>query len=431
MGLLKAAGAAIGSTLHDQWKDVISCENMGNDILMMKKTTDTGVISNKSIIRVVPGQCAVIMQNGKVLDATAEEGDYTFDQSTTPSFFAGNFGAVFKDMWQRFTFGGGTPNKQCVYYFNTKEIIDNKFGTATPVPYQDWSHPVPNQMTGGVTPLAVKVKCYGKYTFKIVDPATFLHEITGTADVYKKDDIVEQMRSEVIAVFQNILNELGTDKYKVPVLELPSQTDEIKQMMDERVFDEPIRRRGLSIVVFAVESVTLDEKSEEYIQHYILSSNANLQQGKLTEAYADAVKAAAENKSGSMNGFMGIGMMNMAGGNVFGAMGQNVANNTNTGANQVGAGAVSPEVQAQVAAAQKPVQPQAPAETPQEAPAEEVKTETTESNEWKCPKCGTVNTGKFCTECGEQKHEEKTCPKCGNVVDENQKFCPECGEKLQ
>ena len=396
MGLIKAAVKSIGSTLHDQWKDIISCENMGNDILMMKKTTDTGVISNKSIIRVMPGQCAVIIQNGKVLDATAEEGDYNFSDSATPSFFAGNFGAVFKDMWNRFTFGGDVPNRQDIYFFNLKEIMDNKFGTATPIPYQDWSHPVPNQMTGGITPLAVKVKCYGKYTFKISDPSIFLREISGTADVYKKDDIVEQIRAEVIAVFQNILNELGTEKYKIPVLELPSQTDEIKEMMDEKVFDEPIRRRGLSIVVFAVESVTLDEESEKYIQNYILSSNANLQQGRLTDAYADAIKSAAENDSGSMNGFMGIGMMNMAGNGIFGNTNQNIANNSNTSQNQVNSSIVNKD-----------------------------------EKEWKCTKCGTVNTGKFCTECGNKRNEEKVCPKCGNKVEEGQKFCDECGEKIQ
>ena len=404
MGLFKAAGEAIKTAMHDQWKDIISCENMENNILMMRKTTDTGQISKKSLIRVLPGQCAVIIQNGKVLDATAEEGDYQFDESATPSFFAGNFGAVFKDMWQRFTFGGGTPNKQSVYFFNLKEIMDNKFGTATPIPYQDWSHPIPNQMTGGVSPLAVKVKCYGKYTFKISDPALFLREIAGTADVYKKDDIVEQMRAEVIAVFQNVLNELGTEKYKIPVLELPSQTDEIKEMMDEKIFDEPIRKRGMNILVFAVESVTLDEESEKYIQDYLFSSNANLQQGRLTEAYADAVKSAAENKAGTLNGFMGIGMMNMNGNGIFGNMMQNINNNSQTGQSQVNS---APN--AAVVNAQKPA----------------------ENNTWKCAKCGAVNTGKFCSECGEPKPSKKVCPKCGKEVEEGQKFCNECGEKLQ
>ena len=216
MGLFKAAGEAIKTAMHDQWKDIISCENMENNILMMRKTTDTGQISKKSLIRVLPGQCAVIIQNGKVLDATAEEGDYQFDESATPSFFAGNFGAVFKDMWQRFTFGGGTPNKQSVYFFNLKEIMDNKFGTATPIPYQDWSHPIPNQMTGGVSPLAVKVKCYGKYTFKISDPALFLREIAGTADVYKKDDIDFQDTSKCeVYEFSDyrFLTEAGAEVY--------------------------------------------------------------------------------------------------------------------------------------------------------------------------------------------------------------------------
>ena len=397
MGLIKAALNAIGSEFHDQWKDLISCENMENDILMMRKTTDTGVISKKSIIRVMPGQCAVILQNGKVLDASAEEGDYIFDESTSPSFFAGNFGAVFKEMWQRFTFGGTATNQQAVYYFNTKEIMDNKFGTATPIPFQDWSHPVPNQMTGGMIPLAVKVKCYGKYTFKISDPALFMKEIAGTATIYKKDQIVEQMRTEVMSVFQNVLNELGTEKYKVPVLELPSQTDEIKELMDEKVYDDPIRKRGLSIVVFAVESVSLDEKSENYINQYILSANSNMQQGTLTEAYAQAVKNAASNSNGAANGFMGIGMMNMAGNGVFGATTANASNG----------------------AAQNIAQNQ------------NMQANTKQADSWKCSKCNSENTGKFCSECGTPKeNQDKVCPKCGNKIEGNHKFCPECGEKL-
>jgi membrane protease subunit (stomatin/prohibitin family) len=265
-----------------------------------------------------------------MVDASAEEGDYIFDESVQPSFFAGNFGAVFKQMWQRFTFGGATADQQAVYYFNMKEIMDNKFGTATPIPYQDWSHPIPNQMTGGMLPLSVKVKCYGNYTFKISDPSLFMHEIAGTAAIYKKDQLIEQMRSEVISVFQNVVNELGTEKYKVPVLELPSQTDEIKEIMDEKIFDEPIRKRGLTIVVFAVMSVTLDEESDEYIKKYNLSANANMQQGTLVEAYSEAVKGAAKNSNGAANGFLGVGMMNMAGNGIFGG----AINNANTQAAQ-------------------------------------------------------------------------------------------------
>ena len=141
MGLILAAAGAIGSTMHDQWKEAIRCGDMDNNTLMKKVTTPNGVISNGSTVIVGPGQCAIIYDNGRVVDATAEEGVYTFDTSGTPSFFAGQFGAVFKEMWQRFTYNGASAKQQAVFFFNIKEIIDNNFGTSTPVMFQDWSHP--------------------------------------------------------------------------------------------------------------------------------------------------------------------------------------------------------------------------------------------------------------------------------------------------
>ena len=206
MGLIKAAVGAVGSTLHDQWKDYIRCEDLGNDILMKRVSTPNGIISKDSAIQVSPGQIAVIFESGKILDATAEEGIYTFDQSSSPSFFAGQFGKVFKEMWARFVYNGAPSKEQAVFYLNAKEIMDNKFGTPAPIPFQDWSHPIPNQMTGKETALRVQVKCFGKYTFKISDPAVFMSKIAGTAEEYRKDEICEQMRSEVIGSFQNVLN---------------------------------------------------------------------------------------------------------------------------------------------------------------------------------------------------------------------------------
>lgn len=411
MGLIKAAVGAVGGTLKDQWKEAIRCEDLGNDILMMKKTTPTGVISNKSTIIVGPGQCAIIYDNGRVIDATAEEGFYTFDNSSSPSFFAGQFGATFKEMWERFTYNGATAKQQAVFFFNTKEITQNKFGTPAPIPYQDWSHAIPNQMTGQITPLRVEVKCFGTYTFKIVNPAVFMNEIAGTADVYRKSQIIEQIRSEVIATFQNVLNELGNANNKVPVLELPSQTDEIKQVMDEKVFDEPIRRRGLSIEVFAVESVTLDAESEKKIDDYELSSNAMMQQGKLVGAYANAVQDAANNANGAANGFMGIGMMNMASGGVMG------------GATQ------GPWQNAQPVQSVMNNQPVAPVQEQQ--PAQENIVTSNNSNGWVCPNCNTTVTGKFCAECGTKRPEGKFCSNCGVKLSETAKFCGECGTKVQ
>ena len=402
MGLIKAAVGAVGSTMHDQWKEAIRCENMPNDVLMVKKTTPNGVISNKSTIIVAPGQCAIIYDNGRVIDATAEEGVYTFDESSTPSFFAGQFGAVFKEMWQRFTYNGASAKQQAVFFFNLKEIIDNKFGTPAPIPFQDWSHPIPNQMTNTITPLRVEIKCFGKYTFKIVDPALFMNTLAGTADVYRKDELVEQLRTEVMAVFQNVANELGTEKYKVPVLEMPSQTDEIREMMDEKVFDAKIRERGIEIVCFAVESVTLTDESAKKIDDYELSSNSYMQQGRMVGAYSNAVENAAKNENGAANGFMGIGMMNMATGGMATGAANGVWNQNNDASRM-------------------------------DLSKKEDKDSSTDETAggWTC-ECGHVNPadGKFCSECGKAKTSKKICNKCKMPNEPTNKFCNNCGERL-
>lgn len=388
MGLIKAAVAAVGSTLHDQWKEYIRCDDLGQDILMKRVSTPNGVISKDSAIQVAPGQIAVVFQNGQILDATAEEGIFTFNQSTSPSFFAGQFGAVFKEMWGRFTYNGGTFKEQAVFYINAKEIMDNKFGTPAPIPFQDWSHPIPNQMTGSISPLRVEVKCFGKYTFKISDPAVFMSRVAGTAEEYRKDELCEQMRSEVIGAFQNVLNELGNSEHKTPVLELPSSTDEIKKVMDEKVFDQPIRNRGLNIVGFVVESVTLDDESNQKIDNYELSSNQFMQQGTLTGAYANAVQDAAKNEAGAMNGFLGVGMMNMASGGMMGGAAANAVNP------QFNSGNTQPYDPYANQAAEQLNQARAVAANAQ-AQA------TAVQNTNFCPNCGNPTSGSnFCPNCG-------------------------------
>ena len=394
MGLIKAIAGSIGGTLRDQWLDLIKCDNMDMETLMVKQTTKSGQISKNSRIIVAPGQVAVIYDSGSVLDATAEEGVYTFDKSSSPSFFAGEFGPVFKEMWQRFTYGGTPAKEQAVFFFNIKEILDNKFGTATPSPFQDWSHAIPNQMTNSLSPMGVNVRCYGKYTFKLDDVAIFMRNHAGTANVVKKKDITEQMRSEVMAAFQNVLNEMGNSKHRVPVLELPSYTDEMKQVMDERVFDEPIRARGVRLVSFAVESVSLDEASQAKIDRYEYSSNTMMQQGKII----DVMETAAGNEAGAGNAFIGLGMMNAGTGGMTGGAMQNAWNNQGQQTNY------------------DPYAPQGGGAQPKGVP---------------CPKCGTMITGKFCPECGTPAPAPKAamkCPKCG--AESTGKFCPECGTPL-
>ena len=418
MGLIKAIVGSIGGTLSDQWLDLIKCDNMDMDTLMVKQTTKSGQISKSSRILVAPGQVAVIYDSGSVLDATAEEGVYTFDQSSSPSFFAGEFGPVFKEMWQRFTYGGTPAKEQAVFFFNIKEILDNKFGTATPIPFQDWSHPIPNQMTNSLMPLGVNVRCYGKYTFKLDDVAVFMRIHAGTANVVKKADITEQMRSEVMAAFQNVLNEMGNSAHRVPVLELPSYTDEIKQTMDGKVFDEPIRARGVKLVGFAIESVSLDDASQQKIDRYEYSSNSMMQQGKII----DVMETAAGNEGGAAGAFMGLGMANMGSGGMTGSVMQNAWNG-----GQGGQTNYDPYKQGSQAARQGVPCPKCGTTvtgkfcpecgTPAPAPKTTVK----------CPKCGTESTGRFCPECGEPLVAvgPKRCPKCGTEV--TGKFCPECG----
>ncbi|MDD6224216.1 MAG: SPFH domain-containing protein [bacterium] len=384
MGLIKSIVSSVGGTLHDQWQDLIQCEDMGNNILMKKVTSKTGQISKGSRIMVAPGQVAVIYDSGAVVDATAEEGIYEFDQSSSPSFFGGQFGQVFKEMWQRFTYNGTPAKEQAVFYFNVKEILDNKFGTATPIAFQDWSHPIPNQMTGSLSPLRVDVRCYGKYTFRIADPSVFMRIHAGVSDEVTKDEITEQMRSEVIGAFQNVLNELGNSAHKVPVLELPSQTDEIKKTMDENVFDEAIRNRGLQLVGFIVESVSLDAESAKKIDNYELSSNSMMQQGTLVGAYASAVQDAANNAGGAAQGFMGIGMMNMTSGGMMGGVSQAPFAN---GGNVVSS----------------PVDPFQKVEQTQPASEPEMRSsEGVVQGPKFCSDCGTAVTGKFCSNCGKK-----------------------------
>lgn len=224
-------------------------------------------------------------------------------------------------------------------------------------------------MTNTITPLRVEVKCFGKYTFKITDPAVFMREVAGTADVYYKDDICEQMRSEVQASFQKVLNELGNSENKAPVLELPSYTDKIKEIMDKKVFDQNIRDRGMSIKSFIIESVTLDEESNRKIDNYELSSNNYMQQGAIVGGMSKAVVDAANNSNGAATGMMGVGMVNMASnGMMNNAMGAAFGNTEGSKAD------LSGEQKKETS-----------------APAGKMNF---------CPNCGTKASGKFCSNCG-------------------------------
>lgn len=399
MGLIKSAMESIAGTLADQDKTAINCPDMGNHILMVKRTNQNGIIRNKSRIIVNPGQLAVLVDNGRVIDATAEPGVYEFLTDAAPSFFAGNFGAVFKEMWTRFTFGAATYQDQAVYFMNVKEIIDNGFGTPAPVMYRDWEHSMLDaRRPGQYVPMRVGIRCAGNYTFQIDRPDIFLQVIGGNTAIYEKDELCTQMRMEILASFSALLNSLCSEQNKINPLDLPSQSYNIKAMMDSQVFDQAIRNRGMRIVGFNIVSVTFDEESKRKIDEFELSGDSFAQQAKLT----DAAILAADNAGGAGVGFMNLHMMNSAMGSMFPqtmpapTMAQN-AQQVHSQAPFAAAAAV------QGAAAAQGVP---------------------------CSKCGAAVSGKFCAECGTPAPvpaaaAAKFCSNCGAAI--NGKFCAECG----
>ena len=422
MGLIKAATSAIGSTLHDQWKEALRCEEMGSDILMKKVTTPNGVISNGSTVIVGPGQCAIIYDNGRVIEATAEEGIYTFDASSTPSFFAGQFGDVFKEMWQRFTYNGASAKQQAVFFFNLHEIPGATFGTSHPIEFSDWTRKIPNAMCPGeFQPLLVSIRSHGTYTIQITDPALFMQEIAGVADVFRADELFGidskwgmQMRSEAEEVLSEVVQEIGTQEKPISVEKLGALRSEIKDIIAERDFKQGVEKRGIKIVNFNIKGVVLTEEAKKAVQDYQLASNSMMQQGKLVGSYANAVEGAANNANGAANGFMGIGMMNMASNGI------------------VGGAAAGPWTNQAPGSVAQPAQPvQQPQQQPAQSTQAVVSTPVATSEEWECPSCKVKCSGKFCQECGTKKPEVKKCANCGKVLGENEKFCSECGTKAE
>ena len=236
--------------------------------------------------------------------ATAEDGIYTLDTSSTPSFFAGQFGDVFKEMWQRFTYQGSTAKEQFVLFFNIHEIPGATFGTSSPIDFSDWSRPTPNRMVPGtMQPLLVAIKCHGTYTFTIENPALFMEKVAGIADEFRARDLIDmnskwgmQLKKEAESIFSEVIQELGTQEAPVPVEKIGSLRTEIKDIIEERNFKQACEERGILITNYTVAGVQLTDESKEDIKKYQSASNTFMQQEKLVDAYANAVQDAAKNE---------------------------------------------------------------------------------------------------------------------------------------
>ena len=377
MGLIKSALTSVNSTLHDQWEEYITCDSLDTNTLVVKKTTENGIISNKSRIQVAPGQVALIFDSGKILDATAEEGIYTFDQSSSPSLFAGQFGEMFKEMWERFKFNGAPSKEQAIFYINTKEIIGNKFGSSSPMSYPDPEYK------------NIYIRYFGVYSFRIADPFAFFSNVVGNIkDVYTKDELMEQANAEFVSALDVALQECAGDG--IVFSSLPSKQLVIAEHMNEALDTKWKQLRGMEVVSVAIEKITPDDESRERIQKFDNASMYGKEEyaaGRMVDATATAMENAASNTNGAAGAFMGLGMMN-------GAMG---------GMNN-------------------------PLEYVKK---KEEKSESVKANGIPCPKCGSIESGNFCSQCGTKIEvpTEKYCTNCGEIVKGN--FCSKCGTKAE
>ncbi|MBQ4603407.1 MAG: SPFH domain-containing protein, partial [Clostridia bacterium] len=319
MGLIKAGIGALGSVLADQWKEFFYCDSLENDVLMVKgqkrisgRSSNTkgsdNVISNGSGIAVADGQCMIIVEQGKVVEVCAEPGQFTYDSSTEPSIFSGKLGdsikETFKLIGKRFTYGGDTGKDQRVYYFNMKEIMDNKFGTANPFMFE-----VVNKRIG--MSRTVQVRCNGIYSYKITDPILFYTKIAGNvSDEFRREEIDMQLKTEFISALQPAFAKLT--ELELRPAQIPAHTTELKDAMNAALKVEWTDRRGISVESIALNPITLTEEDMKKINQMedaaTMGSNPFMMAGRMTDAQANALEAAASNEAGAMTGFMGMGM---------------------------------------------------------------------------------------------------------------------------
>jgi len=392
MGLIKAALGSAGGILADQWREYFYCDSLDADVLMTKGSKRTGsrssnkkgsdnIITNGSVIAVNEGQCMLIVDQGKIVELAAEAGEYTWDSSSEGSIFYGGFSKGLSASWEnfkrRFTFGGDTGRDQRIYFIHIKEIMGNKYGTPSPIPFRVVDNNIGLDLT-------VSIRCNGEYSYRISDPILFYKNVcANVSGDFRRSQIDSQLKTDFLTALQPAFARLSDQGIRYT--SLPAYTMEIADAMNQVLSQKWGALRGISVVSVGVNSVNAsaeDEATIKELQKSAVFRNTNMAAAHMVQAQAEAMKTAAANENGAMMGFMGMNMAQAAGG-------FNAAQLYQMG--------------------QQQPSPSAPPQAP--------------SNGWKC-KCGTVNTGKFCTECG--------CPqgwtcKCGSV--NKGKFCPECGSK--
>lgn len=438
MGLIKAFAGAVGGTMADQWKEFFYCDALSENVLVAKGQKRTSrrssntkgeenIISNGSGIAVNEGQCMIIVSQGEVVEFCAEAGEFTYDKSTEPSLFTGSLGKgildTFKTIGRRFTYGGDTGKDQRVYYFNTKEITGNKYGTASPVPFR-----VVDKNIG--LDVDISIRCNGEYSYKIVDPLLFYKNVSGNvADTYTRDRIDSMLKTELLTALQPAfakISEMGV-RYSA----LPGHTVEIADALNEVLSKKWTELRGIKVYSFGVNSVTASEEDENMIKQYQKSAvlrDPGMAAAVLSGAQAQAMQDAAKNQ-GSGGAFMAFAGMNMA----QGAGGINAGSLYEMSAKQQAAKAAEEKKASDAAKAAGAWKCECGAENTGKFCHECGKAKPAEAG-WYCTECGAFNKGKFCAECGAKRPSGAKvyrCDKCGWEPEDPTKppkFCPECGD---
>lgn len=432
MGLIKAGIGALGGVLADQWKEFFYCDALSSDVLVVKgqkrisgrssntKASDN-IISSGSGIAVADGQCMIIVEQGKVVEVCAEPGEYTYDASSEPSIFSGKLGTsileTFKTVGKRFTYGGDTGKDQRVYYFNTKEILDNKFGTPSPIIFE-----VTNKRIG--MSRTVQVRCNGVYSYTISNPLLFYTKVCGNVEhAFTRSQIDNQLKTEFISALQPAFGALA--ELELRPAQLPAKINELKAAMNEALKAEWVDSRGITVEKIALNPITLTDEDMQKINEMedaaTMGANPFMMAGRMTDATADAMETAAGNSAGAMTGFMGMGMV----GNAMGG-GFNAAQNFYNMGTQMQRPA--PAAQGWQCACGTLAEGKFCPECGSPKPADD--------GSWTCA-CGTNNKGKFCSECGAKKPAgipQYQCDKCGwQPADPTKapRFCPECGDPFE
>ncbi|MBO7702691.1 MAG: SPFH domain-containing protein, partial [Eggerthellaceae bacterium] len=328
MGLIKAITGAAGGVLADSWRDFYYCDSdvLNENVLAakgQKRTSDKGrssntkgesnIISDGSIIAVNDGQCMIIVESGEIVDVCAEPGQFVYDRSTEPSIFYGSLGEgiknTFERIGQRFTFGGDTGKDQRVYFFNTKEIIGNKYGTSSPIPFR-----IVDANLG--LDMDTSVRMNGEYSYRLTDPLIFYKKVCGNVEEpYTRDRLDSQMKSELLTALQPALariSEMGV-RYSA----IPAHTAELAKLLNDELSEDWGAQRGIQVEKFGVNSITLPEEVQQQIANRQMAQtmvDPSQAAAVTANAAANAMQDAANNSAGAMTGFMGMGMAQGMGG---------------------------------------------------------------------------------------------------------------------